>query len=163
MGTDKASLLWDGVRAVDRVAALAKAVGAEVVLTVGRRGYGLAMVADEPEAGGPVGGVLAGAAALSALGCRRALVLAVDAPTIQPEDLAALLAASPPGAAYEGLHIPVVIDLEALPGEAEAGWPVGRLLEQAGTARLPCPGQAYARLRGANTPEERESLLRAPT
>ena len=54
------------------------------------------------------------------LGAARALVLAVDAPTLTPADLAPLLAVAGAGAAYEGLHLPMVAALDALPGEAPA-------------------------------------------
>ncbi|RAK51360.1 molybdenum cofactor guanylyltransferase [Phenylobacterium deserti] len=160
MGADKAALIWDGLRAVDRVAELARAAGADSVMTVGAVDYGLPFVADEPAFGGPVGGVLAGCQALAAQACRRILVLAVDAPTIQPRDLTPLLAVEAPGAAYEGLHFPLVLDLTALPRDAAADWPMARLAERAGVRRLPCDDADRLRLRGANTPEEREVLLR---
>jgi molybdopterin-guanine dinucleotide biosynthesis protein A len=158
MGADKAALDWGGLRAVDRAAALARAAGAEVVLTVGARSYGLPLVAEAPAGAGPAVAVAAGCAALAAQGCDRVLVLAVDAPTIRPEDLAPLLAAGPRGAAYEGLHLPLVIDPAAVP-DAPTDTALGRLLDRAGVARLPCPPDATLRLRGANTPAEREALL----
>jgi molybdopterin-guanine dinucleotide biosynthesis protein A len=159
MGEDKALTLWRGVRGVDRVADLAAALGAEVVATVGAAAYGLPHVCDARPHGGPVGGVLAGAAWLRASGCGRALVLAVDAPTARAEDLAPLLAAGGAGAAFEGLHLPLVIALDALPPDARDDWPMARLVERAGLARLVCPGASAARVRGANTPAERETLL----
>ena len=159
MGAEKAALDWLGQRAVDRAAAAAVALGLSPVLTVGPVDYGYPYVVDDPPLGGPVGGVLAGAAALGQAGCARALVLAVDAPSLVPADLASLLAQGGAGAAYEGLHLPLVIELSAIPAEAQADWPVGRLAERAGVARLPCPPEALARLRGANTPEERQALL----
>ena len=159
MGADKAAQLWAGVPAVERVAALAAAVGARPVITVGGAPHGLPHVRDEPPLGGPVGGVLAGAAALREAGCRQILVLAVDAPTLQAEDLAPLIAAAEPGAAYEGLHLPLVASLSALPTDAEAGWPLVRLVERAGLARPTCPPQVAARIRGANTLDERDALL----
>ncbi len=156
MGSDKALLDWGGVRAVDRVAELARAVGATVVLTAGRD-YGLDWVPDPQEGAGPVGGVLAGATALAARGCARALVLAVDAPTLRPEDLAPLLAAQT-GATFDVSPVPMVLPLDALPEGAQAGWPLRRLVERAGLAVLECPEGAWARLLGANTPEERDRL-----
>jgi molybdopterin-guanine dinucleotide biosynthesis protein A len=161
MGADKGALLWMGLRAVDRVAALAGRAGALALVTVGTTDYGLPRVADEPPLGGPVGGVLAGVEALRAAGCRRALVLAVDAPTIELRDLAPLLALGGAGAAFEGLHLPMVLDLAALPPDARADWPMARLADRAGLVRLACPPEARARLRGANTPEERDTLLAA--
>ncbi len=159
MGEDKAVLDWLGARAIDRVAALARAVGAEPAIEVGGVNHGLPRVSEAPAGAGPVGGVLAGARALMEAGCRRALVLAVDAPTVTPDDLAPLLVGAGPGRAYEELHLPLVIDLAALPAGAEAGWPLGRLLDRARVVRLPCPPEARARLRGANTLAEREALL----
>lgn len=156
MGRDKALLDWGGVRAVDRVAALARAAGASVVLTAGRD-YGLDWVPDPEEGAGPVGGVLAGAAALAARGCERALVLAVDAPTLAVEDLAPLLAVEA-GATFEVSPVPMVLPLDALPEGALPGWPLRRLVERAGLAVLPCPEADRARLLGANTPEERDRL-----
>lgn len=159
MGVDKALMDWLGRRAVDRVADLAFEVGARTVVTVGTTDYGLPVVVEETPLGGPVGGVLAGAAALREAGCLRALVLAVDAPSLAAEDLAPLLAADAMGAAYEGLHLPLVVALGALPSDARADWPMARLAERAGVMRLVGPPQAQARLRGANTRQEREALL----
>ena len=159
MGVDKAAMDWLGRRAVDRVADLAVEVGAQIVVTVGVTDYGLPLVAEETPMGGPVGGVLAGAQALRDAGCLRALVLAVDAPSLAAQDLTPLLAAGAAGAAYEGLHLPLVVALGALPPDARADWPMARLAERAGVIRLAAPNQAQARLRGANTPQEREALL----
>ena len=159
MGADKGALPWLGLRAVDRVAALARAAGAQVIVSVGTTDYGLPFVADEPPLGGPVGGVLAGANALQAAGCGRALVLAVDAPTIRLGDIEPLLNEVGVGAAFEGLHLPMVLDIAALPADAQAGWPMARLADRAGLIRLICPPEARARLRGANTPTERDALL----
>lgn len=155
MGRDKAVLDWNGARAVDRVAALARAVGAEALVTAGAD-LGLPWVADDAAFAGPVGGVLAGA---RALGAARLLVLAVDAPTALPEDLAPLLAG---GGYYEGLPVPMVVEASALPADADAGWPLRRFVERAGLVSLPVPEGAMDRLRGANTPDERERLLRRP-
>jgi molybdopterin-guanine dinucleotide biosynthesis protein A len=156
MGADKAELLWDGVRAVDRVADLARAIGAEALVTVGLRELGLPNVAEA--GGGPVAGLCAGAAWLRASGLDRALVLAVDAPTLRPDDLAPLLAAPPPGAAFAHLHLPLAIYLAAVPAEAGAGWSMARLLTEARLALLPVADGAAQRLRGANTPQERAAL-----
>lgn len=165
MGTDKALLDWGGVRAIDRTADLARSVGAAPVIVAGLD-YGLAFVADAAGQGsGPLGGLLTGLAELQAQGCLRALALAVDAPTVEPEDLAPLLAAPWPGAHYAGLRLPLVIALDAVPGGLAAGGPLRLLAERAGLAILPPPQGAERRLRGANTPDERAALLaemRAP-
>lgn len=153
MGRDKALLDWGGQRAVDRVAGLARAAGANALVTAGAD-LGLPWAADDAALAGPVGGILAGA---RALGTARLLVLAVDAPTVLLEDLAPLLAE---GGYYEGLPVPMVVEASALPADAEAGWPLRRFVERAGLVSLPVPEGAMARLRGANTPEEREDLLR---
>ncbi len=159
MGVDKATVDWLGVTAVDRVAALAAASGATPIFSVGGLPYGLPHVADETPGGGPVGGILAGAAVLRAAGCVRALILAVDAPTLRPEDLQPLIATPGAGAVFEGLHLPMVVDLSALPVDARADWPVGRLVDRAGLKRLECADAVRPRIRGANTPLEREVLL----
>lgn len=158
MGADKAEMLWDGRRAIDRLADLARELGAAAIVSAGARDYGLPSAGEEPPGGGPVAGVVAGLAALS--GCSRALVLAVDAPTLTAADLAPLLHAPEPGAAFDGLHLPLVIDPGAVPSGAGAGWPMARLAERAGLVRLPAPPGAEGRLRGANTPDERDALLR---
>jgi molybdopterin-guanine dinucleotide biosynthesis protein A len=159
MGTDKAALLWSGVRAVDRLAELASRLGADPVLTAGGRSYGLPAVVDEAPGGGPVSGVTAGCRALAAAGCERALVLAVDAATITPEDLAPLLAAPTPGAAYADLHLPLLLHLGALPADAGPGWSMGRLIAAAGLSLVEPAPEGRLRLRGANTPDERAALL----
>jgi molybdopterin-guanine dinucleotide biosynthesis protein A len=110
-----------------------------------------------------VAGTLAGVARLAQQGFGRALVLAVDAPTARPEDLAPLLAAPDPGAAYEGLPLPMVVAVAAVPMGAPGDWPLMRLAERTGLARLPCPPEARRRLRGANTPEERAALVASLT
>jgi molybdopterin-guanine dinucleotide biosynthesis protein A len=159
MGADKGALIWLGVRAVDRVAALARSLGAQRTFTVGAGDYGLPLIADDPPLGGPVGGVMAGAAALLHAGCGRALVLAADAPTARPEDVSPLLDVSGSGATFEGLHLPMVIDPAGLPSDAAANWPLGRLVGAMGMTLLSCSDAARLRLRGANTASERRDLL----
>ncbi len=158
MGRDKAVMDWAGRRAVDRIFDLARQVCGGAVLVAGGD-YGLPFVADPRAGAGPVAGVLAGLAALRTEGCRTALVLAVDAPTLTRADLAPLLAASPPGAAYEGFPLPMVIALAAIPAEAEGSWPLRRLVERASLAQLTCPAPVALRARGANTLAEHEALL----
>lgn len=161
MGIDKAAADWNGRRAVDRLAGLAKALGAVACVTAGPLSYGLPFAAEHPPGGGPVAGLVAAAALLRARGCIRVLLLAVDAPTVTAADLAALLAAESPGACFDGLRLPLVMDLAQLPSDSGRGWSMGRLAEAAGLALLPCPAGAEHRLRGANTPSEREALLHA--
>jgi molybdopterin-guanine dinucleotide biosynthesis protein A len=161
MGADKALLDWDGQRAVDIVAALARQAGAVRVLTAGRD-HGLEHVEDPHPGAGPVAGVLAGAGTLAAHGISRALVLAVDAPTVTASDLAPLLAALAPGAFYEGLPVPMVVTFDAFPSDARDDWPLRRLVERTGLAALPCDAATRLRLRGANTPEERAQLIAFP-
>lgn len=161
MGADKAALDWAGVRAVDRVAAAAAAAGAATVLTVGPRDYGYPHVVEQPAGGGAAAGILQGARRLASTGAQRALVLAVDAPLIRAEDVAPLLAAPRPGAAYARLNLPLVLDLEPLPDADGSGWPIIRLIEALGLVWIEPPPGAEARLRGANTPSERDVLLAA--
>lgn len=151
MGRDKGAELWGGVRAVDRVAALAREAGAKEVVVSGGD-YGLPFVPDPAVGAGPVAGLLAAAAALTA---DRLLVLAVDAPTVTLEDLAPLLAS---GGSYAGLPLPMVIDRSAIPPDARGDWPLRRFVERAGLAVLPAPAGAEPRLRGANTPAEAAAL-----
>lgn len=153
MGADKGSLDWSGASALERCRELCTATGAAPVLTVGPDGD-----VEDPRMG-PVGGVLAGAAALRRYGARRALILAVDAPTVTLADLRPLLDADGPGAAYAGLPLPMVIALEAMPADAKDEWPLARLADRAGLQRLAPPPSAQDRLRGANTPAERARLL----
>jgi molybdopterin-guanine dinucleotide biosynthesis protein A len=161
MGADKARLDWDGVSAIDCLAAVSQDLGIRMVLTAGAD-YGLPAVFDAVPGAGPCGGVLAAAARLRAESYARALILAVDAPTVTASDLRPLLEAGDPGAAYEGLPLPMVIDLAAIPRAAEAPWPLKRLVQTAGLVVLPCSDEARPRLRGANTPEERQQLLARP-
>jgi molybdenum cofactor guanylyltransferase len=161
MGTDKARLDWDGVSAIERLAALSRDLGIPMVLTAGAD-HGLPAVLDANPGEGPCGGILAAALRLQADGYDRALIVAVDAPTLLASDIRPLLGAAAPGAAYEGLPLPMVIDLAAIPAGTEAGWPLKRLVQEAGLVVLPCSGQARPRLRGANTPEERRRLLADP-
>ena len=161
MGTDKAAQLWDGRRAVDLVADLARALGATVIVSAGDGEFGLPRAPDPAPLSGPVAGVLAG---LDLLGGQvaRVLVLAVDAPTIRPEDLAPLLAAEAPGAAFVGQPLPMVLDLAARPGDAQADWPLRRFVERAGLIQLAPDPVLLPRLRGANTPTERDRLAGEP-
>jgi molybdopterin-guanine dinucleotide biosynthesis protein A len=159
MGVDKAAQDWGGRRAVDRVADLARRLGAGLILTAGGD-YGLPFVLDPRHQAGPVAGVKSAAARALTEGFGRLLVLAVDAPTLKAADLAPLLAAPEPGAVYDGFPLPLVVRLAALTVDAPDDWPLRRLVERAGVRPLPCPDALAARLRGANTPGERAALLR---
>jgi molybdenum cofactor guanylyltransferase len=59
------------------------------------------------------------------------------------------------------VNLPLIAYVTAIPPDAGAGWPVARMIERAGLVRIPCPPDAKARLRGANTPAERDDLLAA--
>jgi molybdopterin-guanine dinucleotide biosynthesis protein A len=157
MGADKASLDWNGRRAVDRLADLAAEAGCAFTVVAGAD-HGLPFVPDPPGKG-PVGGVLAGVEALKARGLKRALVLAVDAPTLRVGDLAPLLAADAPGAAFAGLTMPMVVDIAAVPAAAMGDWSMFFLIDVAGLAVVESDPGARPRIRGANTPEERAALL----
>jgi molybdopterin-guanine dinucleotide biosynthesis protein A len=160
MGEDKAAQMWAGRRAADRVADLARALGAGAVVTAGPADLGPPNAPDPVPFSGPVAGVLAGAAALGAE-IDRLLVLAVDAPTLRPADLAPLLAAPGAGAAFAGFPLPMLIARAALPADAEGGWPLRRFVQRAGLAEIAPDPDARLRLRGANTPSERDALARA--
>lgn len=159
MGSDKAQLVWGGVRAVDRCAALGAALGAEQVMTAGAD-YGLAFVPDPAPLAGPVAGVLAAAAWMKKRGLSHILVLAVDAPTLRPADLAPLLD-KPGGAYFDGFPLPFYAPIAALDQAAPSDWPLRRLVERAGLTALPVSPGLAAHLQGANTPEERLALVQA--
>ncbi len=161
MGADKARLDWNGVSAIDRLVSLSHDLGIQMVLTAGAD-YGLPAVLDANPGEGPCGGILAAVLRLRTEGYARALVLAVDAPTATASDIRPLLEAGSPGAAYEGLPLPMAIDLAAIPAATEAQWALKRLVEAAGLVILRCSDQARPRLRGANTPEERLRQLSDP-
>ena len=129
-------------------------------MPAGARPFELPFAVEDPPGGGPVAGLMAGAARLGAQ-FTRALVLAVDAPTIQAAGLAPLLVAASPGACFESLPLPLVIAITDLPPEAGAGWSMRRFVEAAGLATRAWPPGAEVRLRGANTPAERAALLAA--
>jgi len=158
MGRDKATLVWAGELAVRRVARLARAAGAAQVMVAGGD-HGLPFIPDPVAHAGPVGGLLAAAAAMP--DAARLLVLAVDAPTLSPLDLAPLLAAPAAGAVYRGQPLPMLIARHALPAALDPGTPLRRLAEIAGLAELSPEAAALARLRGANTPAE-WAALRGP-
>jgi molybdopterin-guanine dinucleotide biosynthesis protein A len=159
MGADKALQTWGDLRAIDHVIALARAAGARLIVTAGGRDFGLPWAPDPQAFGGPVAGLRGGLALLSGA-ADRVLVLAIDAPTLRLEDLAPLLAAPGPGAVYRDLPLPMVLEPAAFPPDAADGWPLRRVVERAGLVMLEPPAEAHARLRGANTPRERERLLR---
>src|SRR4051794_36678604 len=87
MGRDKAAMAWNGRSAVDRLAELARALGAARIVTAGAAAPGLPAAREDPPGGGPAAGLMAAAGLLQDNGCDRALVLAVDAPTLAPADV----------------------------------------------------------------------------
>jgi molybdenum cofactor guanylyltransferase len=158
MGQDKASLVWNGQTSIDRLAAISAARGVTKVMVAGGD-YGLPFTPDPVVFGGPVGGLLAAATALR--GARRLLVLAVDAPTLTPEDLDPLLSAPAPGAAYAFLPLPMVVSYDALPWGLAADASLRRFITEAGLSEVRAPPSALIRLRGANTLEELRLLRRS--
>ena len=159
MGVDKAAQVWGDRRAVDHVAALARAAGAAQIVTAGDRDYGLPFVPDPSPLSGPVAGIVAAAKTMTP-SIDRVLVLAVDAPSIRLADLSPLFEIGGNGAAFDGLPLPMVLGLSAIPAEAENDWPLRRLVERAGLARIAPADDVKNRLRGANTLEEFERLAR---
>jgi len=156
MGRDKALIEWDGVRAIDRVCDLARAAGARQIIVSGAD-YGIRNVPDPVDAG-PVGGLLASAALLASEGVTAVLVLAVDAASATPGDLAPLIASPVPGAAYETLPLPMCLHLSAIPPEAAGHWALRTLVSRSRLSTLSAPQAAMARIRGANTPGELQTL-----
>jgi molybdopterin-guanine dinucleotide biosynthesis protein A len=152
MGSDKAQLIWGGMRAVDRCAALGLALGADHVLTAGGD-YGLDFVLDPSPQAGPVAGLLAAAKRFSDLGLSQILALAVDAPTLTAIDLRPLLEVTG-GAYFDGFPLPLFAPIAALDFSAPPDWPLRRLVAQSSLLTLACPPDSAARLRGANTPQE---------
>jgi molybdopterin-guanine dinucleotide biosynthesis protein A len=159
MGADKAVQLWGGRRAIDRVADLARSLGADRIVSAGSGDFGFPWVPDPAPLCGPVGGILAGLALLGREAAR-ILVLAVDAPTLRAEDVVALLEAEAPGAAFDGFPLPMIFASDAAPPDARDDWPLRRFVERAGLAPIRPQALALARLRGANTPQERDHLAR---
>lgn len=157
MGRDKALLAWDGERAVDRLARLSRNLGLGEPYTAGAD-HGFAAISDDTPGAGPCGGIIAAAPLLRTQGVRRMLVLAVDAPTIAPDDLQPLLQTARPGATFAGQPLPLWIWLDAIPVDAEAGWPLRRFVEVAGLSDVDAPRGAEARIRGANTPADYRRL-----
>jgi molybdopterin-guanine dinucleotide biosynthesis protein A len=155
MGQDKAGLLWDGETAVLRLKHLAAQAGASAVFVAG----GHHGTPDPTPFGGPVGGLLAAAAHLAE--AQRFLILAVDAPTLTLDDLAPLLRAAAPGAAFRGLPLPMVMGSGAVPWEFPADASLRRFVAAAGLDEIAPPAAAVTRLRGANTPEELQQLRSA--
>ena len=155
MGADKATLPWNCEMAVERVWNLAKAAGASEIVVAGGD-YGLPFVSDAVTHGGPVGGLLAGVAALRS--AERFLILAVDAPALLVEDLRQLLDARSPGAAFAGQPLPMVVSREAIPSGLPYDSPLRSFVERAGLGEVAQPQDASDRLRGANTPAEWRAL-----
>jgi molybdopterin-guanine dinucleotide biosynthesis protein A len=160
MGGDKAAQMWGDRRAIDHVASLAADAGAWPVVSAGSGDFGLPRALEPAPYSGPVAGLLAGLALLGD-SARRVLVLAVDAPTLQLGDLASLLAAGFPGAAFAGFPLPMVIDRAAVPSGAQGDWALRRFVEGAGLTQIAPETDAVLRIRGANTPQERAILLGA--
>ncbi len=144
---------------MDLVEDLARQAGASAIVTAGDGDYGLPRAPDPAPRSGPVAGVRAGAAHLRR-SVERVLVLAVDAPTIRPADLAPLLEAPGAGAAFVGYPVPMVIAIVAIPADVEDDWPLRRLVERAHLVQIPPHPSAKARLKGANTPLEWARLSR---
>src|SRR5690606_17932910 len=104
--------------------------------------------------GGPAGGILVAGEILANQGASRLIILAVDAPSIRPEDLSRLLESPSPGAVYAGLPLPMAIDLKALPPGLASSRSLRQAVADAGLAVIPPQPGVAERLRGANTPEE---------
>jgi molybdopterin-guanine dinucleotide biosynthesis protein A len=91
MGQDKAVMMWDGQRLVDRAVGCLRLIADDVVVANGRRtlpDLDVAQIADQPPGVGPLGGIAAGLGqAEHDLVC----VLAVDLPYADPDMFRALI------------------------------------------------------------------------
>lgn len=154
MGADKASLLWDGRRAIDLVADLARSVGAAAVIVSGAD-YGLPYAPDPQPDAGPAAGLFNAAAVLKDVSC--ILALAVDAPTLHKDDLRLLLAAARPGSVFEDQPLPMLVERDALL-RASGATSLKAIVRTCGLQKLPLPCHMRARVRGANTPQEAAQL-----
>jgi molybdenum cofactor guanylyltransferase len=98
LGVDKATLLLDGDRLVDRVAGVLAGV-ATTIIEVGPGYSTFAAVREEPPGSGPLAALAAGAAGLGArgLGSSAVLALAVDLPFVDAALLAWLASHPAPG------------------------------------------------------------------
>ena len=56
----------------------------------------------------------------------------------------------------------MVLDLAAVPGDAQAYWPLRRFVERAAVIQVALDPELLPRLRGANTPQERDRLTGEP-
>lgn len=154
MGEDKALLSWNGRRAIDRVADLARSVAANEILVSGRD-YGLPYVSDPEPDCGPASGLIATAQAMRS--ADRILVFAVDAPTIGSDDVYPLLEVDGPGAVYEDQPVPMVIARDVLlacVGQRS----LRQIVDAARLRHIVLPLARRARVRGANTPLEARTL-----
>ena len=52
----------------------------------------------------------------------------------------------------------MVLDLAAVPQDAQADWPLRRFVERAALIQVALNPELLPRLRGANTPQERDRL-----
>ena len=154
MGEDKALLSWNGRRAIDRVADLARSVAANEILVSGRD-YGLPYVSDPEPDCGPASGLIATAQAMRS--ADRILVFAVDAPTLASDDVYPLLKVDGPGAVYEDQPVPMVIARDVLlacVGQRS----LRQIVDAARLRHIVLPLARLARVRGANTPLEARTL-----
>ena len=103
MGRDKALIEIDGVRLVDRTAAVLRDAGCDVVVAVGPPGLtGLVEhVADLHPGEGPLGGIITALECATARGCAAALVVAVDLPALDAPTLATVIAAAEAPRAFD--------------------------------------------------------------
>lgn len=168
MGTDKAELLWNGMRLIEYQAARLKALGIGEVLISGyaKSVEGTRFVPDIYPHRGPLSGIHAG---LLASANPRSLVLSVDTPLVPGETLAALtelhlLGTSPITVLSHGGELEPLIGVydSVLSASAEqilqgSRSSVRLLFEYGGYARFEYAGDERL-LHGCNTPQEFEAL-----
>ena len=170
MGVDKAHLLWKGQPLIDRAASALRATGCTRVVVSGDY-PGHAHVVDRHPQRGPLGG-LASIAAVAPES--RWLILAVDQPLVDPALLRPLLDGLLAGVecarfvcryGEEPLPMALVVSGDTRKWlQAAVCGDAGRRSLQALQERLrihalPADATVRARLRGANTPDEWQTLI----
>jgi molybdopterin-guanine dinucleotide biosynthesis protein A len=170
MGVDKAHLLWKGQPLIDRAASALRATGCTRVVVSGDY-PGHAHVVDRHPQRGPLGG-LASIAAVAPES--RWLILAVDQPLVDPALLRPLLDGLLAGVecarlvcryGEEPLPMALVVSSDtrkwlqsAVCGDAGRR-SLQALQERLRIHALPADATVRARLRGANTPDEWQTLI----
>lgn len=163
MGQDKANLIVDGQRLLDRARDLLFQCCDEVIVVGGPESDYRDDVVDGVSDGGPLGGVLA---ALRSGRGHRYLCLPVDQPRLTPDALQPLLDACPftgnVGVSYDGEPLPVCLTSDRVDALAIAWRDGARRLEVAATTRLELDAATRAALFNMNTPADLATVTGRP-